>query len=58
MTYRDLIAKLQTLSADQLDCDLTIQIKDEFYPARLDFSEEDGDILDPLSPFFVLKETV
>ncbi len=51
MTYRDLLLRLQDLTDEQLDCDVTIHDQnDEYFPATLLFDVA-GDVLDLDHPY-------
>jgi len=50
-TYRDLLDDLQVASKTQLDCTVTLEFDDEYFPACLGTSgDESGDVLDPGHP--------
>jgi hypothetical protein len=57
MTYRELMTRIQQMTEDQKDSDLTIFVSDidEFYPAELRFTDESEDRLDPSHPFIADK---
>jgi hypothetical protein len=48
-TYRELLDELKNLTKEQLDCDVTIQVEDEYYPGSLWIIDND-DILDTDHP--------
>ena len=56
MTYRELLTRLQGLSPEQLDMNVTIHDcnNDEWYPAELLFTTED-DVLDKEHPYLTCK---
>ena len=56
MTYRELIKQLEKLTAEQLDCTVTVDSLDrrECYPAGLAITENDHDSLDEGHPILTI----
>jgi hypothetical protein len=55
--YRDLLAQLQAMTPEQLNCDVTLQDVDgEVYPAALSFWDEFDDRLDPNHPVICVSD--
>jgi len=57
MTFRELKENLDSLSDEQLDCDLTVYDpnEQEFYGANLDLSTtEESDVLDKNHPYLAI----
>ena len=50
MTYRELYAKMSNWTDEQLDCEVTVQLADEYFVASLRICDEDDDILDGCHP--------
>jgi len=57
MTYRELSNIISKLEQQQMDCDVTISVNDEFYPASFEIVSND-DRLDDNHPIIVIKSTV
>jgi hypothetical protein len=56
-TYRLLLRSLLRLSEEQLDCDVTVNADDEFFPAKLLINSCD-DVLDQGHPYLQALEDI
>lgn len=57
MTYRQLKERINKLSENQLDCDITVYKpdEDEYYPTHISVGiTEENDVLDEGHPYFLI----
>lgn len=57
MTYRELLEELSSLSDEQLDCTVTVEVElaDECYPAEWRISGDEHPSLDPDHPIIYVS---
>lgn len=58
MTYKELLKRLSTLTPEQLNCDVTVEleVQDECYPAELRICGPDHELLDEDHPVIFVNE--
>jgi hypothetical protein len=54
-TYNDLLKAIEKMTPEQREMDLTIYTIGENYPAELNFTDKDDDVLGANHPYFKIQ---